>query len=225
MLAADLWTLALTVAAASTATALILPPGVALAWLLATREFRGRALLETLVSLPLVLPPTAVGLLLLLLLQPVGPLGHVLTAIGVPILFTPAAVVLSAAVMALPLLVRTARSGFEALDPRLLAVARTLGRGPWHVFLRVALPLTWRPLAAGVLLAFARALGEFGATILVAGNIPGRTQTAALAIFQYLQQGDDAHAARLGGAMAVVAFVIVLGTSTLERRRERRLST
>jgi molybdate transport system permease protein len=204
---------------------MVVPPGMALAWLLATHDFRGRTVVETLIALPLVLPPTAVGLLLLLLLQPVGPLGQLLATLGVRILFTPAAVVLAAAVMALPLFVRTARAGLESVDPHLLGVARTLGQGPWSVFTRVALPLAWRPLAAGTLLAFARALGEFGATILVAGNIPGRTQTASLAIFQYLQQGDDAHAARLGAAIALVAFGVMLVTGFLERRRERRLGS
>jgi molybdate transport system permease protein len=217
--------LGFTLAVAATATACILPFGVAIGWLLAARDFRGKVLLETFVSLPLVLPPTAVGLALLQLLRPAGVLGAVLGGLGVEVLFTWKAVVLAASVMAFPLFVRTVRSGFEDVSPRLLGVARTLGRGPVYVFFRVALPLAWRSILAGLLLAFARALGEFGATILIAGNIPGRTQTASLAIFQAVQQGDDATAVRMGLAISVMAFVAVLGTETVSRRRGRRLAT
>src|SRR6185436_4467958 len=143
------------------------------------------------------------------------PAGRLLQRVGVEILFTPAAVVIACAVMSFPFLVRFARTAFEEVDPRLLAMARTLGDSPAAAFRRVALPLAWRGILAGTLLAFSRALGEFGATILVAGNIPGRTQTLALAIFQRTHIGQDAAAMRLVGLTAVIAFVAVLATEAL----------
>ena len=129
---------------------------------------------------------------------------------------------LATAVMSFPLLVRPARAAFESVDPRLLAVARSLGKTPAAAFWRVALPLSWRGIFAGTLLAFSRALGEFGATILVAGNIPGRTQTLALAIFHRTQIGEDAAAFRLVGVVAAIAFLTVWISEFLQRRRERR---
>jgi molybdate transport system permease protein len=218
-----------TLQVAAAATALLLVPGIALAWLLARppgseARWRGRVLLETLVSLPLVLPPTAVGLGLLLLFGREGPLGAWLYRVfGWEVVFTRAAVVLACAVMALPLLVRSARSALEEVDPRLVGVARTLGRSPLAAFLEVHLPLAWRGVLAGVVLAFTRALGEFGATILVAGNIPGRTQTLALALFQEIQMGRDAAALRLAGVSALLAFVSLLVTERLAGRRRRSL--
>lgn len=218
-----------TLQVAAAATALLLVPGIALAWLLARSpgseaRWRGRLIVETLVSLPLVLPPTAVGLGLLLLFGRDGPLGGWLYRIfGWEVVFTRAAVVLACAVMALPLLVRSARSALEEVDPRLVGVARTLGRSPLAAFLEVHLPLAWRGVLAGVVLAFTRALGEFGATILVAGNIPGRTQTLALALFQEIQMGRDAAALRLAGISALLAFVSLLVTERLAGRRRRSL--
>jgi molybdate transport system permease protein len=173
--------------------------------------------------LPLVLPPTAVGLLLLDLLRRSGPLGRWLDRSGVEILFTWKAVVLATAVMSFPLLVRPVRAAFEEIDPRLLGLARSLGRRPALVFATVALPLAWRGIATGVVLAFSRALGEFGATILVAGNIPGRTQTLALAIFHRTQIGQDGAAMRLVLLTVVIAFVAVWTSEILSRRRERQL--
>ncbi|MFP2963201.1 molybdate ABC transporter permease subunit, partial [Myxococcus sp. 1LA] len=181
-----------TVGVAALATLLILPPGLAVAYALARWDGPGKGVVETVLTLPLVLPPTAVGLVLLELLGRNGPLGRVLDAWGVEVVFTPKAVVLASAVMAFPLLVRSARSGFEEVDPRLVAVARTLGASRARAFFRVTLPLAWRGVLVGALLAFSRALGEFGATVLVAGNIPGRTQTLPLAIFQRTQLGRDA---------------------------------
>lgn len=224
MLAADLSLLAFSIAVASVATLAILPFGVAAAWWLAHRRFRGKAVIETLFSLPLVLPPTAVGVALLELLRPSGPIGAPLRAAGVEILFTPAAVVIAAGVMSFPLLVRTARTAFEEVSPRLIDVARTLGRGRAYVFARVVLPLAWRGIVTGALLAFARALGEFGATILIAGNIPGRTQTASLAIFHRTQLGQDAAALRLGLLVALVAFGVILTTELVSARRGKKLA-
>nr|AYM53937.1 molybdate ABC transporter permease [Corallococcus coralloides] len=212
-----------TVAVATVATLLILPLGVAVAYALARWDGPGKGVVETVLALPMVLPPTAVGLVLLELLAVNGPLGRVLDAWGVEVVFTPKAVVLASAVMAFPLLVRSARSGFEEVDPRLVAVARTLGDSRVRAFFRVTLPLAWRGVLVGALLAFSRALGEFGATVLVAGNIPGRTQTLSLAIFQHTQLGEDAQALRLAGVAALLAFVAVYATEVVTRRRGRRV--
>ncbi|WP_434347292.1 molybdate ABC transporter permease subunit [Myxococcus virescens] len=212
-----------TIWVATLATLLILPPGLAVAYALARWEGPGKGVVETVLTLPLVLPPTAVGLVLLELLGRNGPLGRVLDAWGMEVVFTPKAVVLASAVMAFPLLVRSARSGFEEVDPRLVAVARTLGDSRTRAFFRVTLPLAWRGVLVGALLAFSRALGEFGATVLVAGNIPGRTQTLSLAIFQRTQLGRDAEALRLAGVAALLAFVAVFATEAVSRRRGRRV--
>jgi molybdate transport system permease protein len=208
---------ALTLQVAALATLVILPPGVLAAWALARPGWRGRLLFETVLTLPLVLPPTAVGFALLVLLGP-GGLG-----LGESLAFTTTAAVVAAAVVALPLLVRPLRAAFEEVDPRRTGVARTLGHGPWGVFWRVQLPLAWRGLVAGGLLAFARALGEFGATIVVAGNIPGRTQTLALAIFQAVEVGREQEAARLVGVAALLAFLLIGAAELIGRRRSRRL--
>jgi molybdate transport system permease protein len=218
----DVSILLLTLRVAAIATLVILPIGIAAAWKLARYRGAGRTLLETLLSLPLVLPPTAVGLLLLEALRKSGALGTLLDRAGIEILFTWKAVVLATAVMSFPLLVRPVRAAFEEVDPRLLAMARSLGSTPVGAFRRVALPLAWRGILAGVLLAFSRALGEFGATIMIAGNIPGRTQTMALAIFQRTQIGQDGPALRLVGVTVVLAFAAVWTTELLTRRRARR---
>jgi molybdate transport system permease protein len=210
---------------AAGATALLAVPGLAVAWLLSRPAFRFRTLVETLVSLPLVLPPTAVGLGLLLLFGRSGPLGRPLyDHLGIDIAFTWRAVVLASAVVAFPLFVRSARSAFEEVDPRLPAVARTLGRGPFAAFFQVELPLAWRGVTAGAVLAFARALGEFGATILVAGNIPGRTQTLALALFQRVQVGRDGEALGLAFISVLLAAAALVLSEALVRRRDRTLS-
>lgn len=222
MEATDLSILLLTLRVAALATLVILPFGIFAAWQLARRDGPWRTLVETVLSLPLVLPPTAVGLLLLEALRRSGPLGQLFDRMGIEVLFTWKAVVVATAVMSFPLLVRPARTAFEEVDPRLLAMARSLGSGPVAVFRRVALPLAWRGILAGTLLAFSRALGEFGATIMIAGNIPGRTQTLALAIFQRTQIGRDDAALRLVGVTVVIAFTIVWTTEFLTRRRARR---
>lgn len=212
-----------TLAVAALATVLILPVGIAVAYGLARWEGAGKGLIETLLSLPLVLPPTAVGLVLLEVLSQSSPVGQVLDSMGIEVIFTPKAVVLASALMAFPLLVRAARSGFEEVDPRLVAVARTLGDSRVRAFFRVTLPLAWRGVLTGALLAFSRALGEFGATVLVAGNIPGRTQTLALAIFHRTQIGQDAEALRLAGVATVMAFAAIYATEVLSRRRGARV--
>jgi molybdate transport system permease protein len=204
------------------ATVVILPPGVAVALLLARYRGPGKGLLETVLSLPLVLPPTAVGILLLSLLARRGPLGAWLAARGIEVVFTWKAVLIATAVMSFPLLVRSAQTAFEEVDPRLVDLARTLGCGPLAAFFRVTLPLAWRGVLAGTVLAFSRALGEFGATVMIAGNIPGRTQTLALAIFHDNQIGRDDRALVLAGVTVSLAFVALWTTEWITRRRTRR---
>lgn len=200
------------------AVALILPLALLLAWLLARRRWPGKALLETLVALPLVLPPVATGLVLLQAFGRRGHLGALLHRLDFDVVFTWRAVVLALAVMSFPLLVRSARVAFEAVPQRLEQVARTLGASEPRVFFTVTLPLARRGLLGATLLAFARALGEFGATILVAGNIPGRTTTLSLAIYQQVQLGDDGAAYRLMAVSLVLAFGAVWLSETLLRR-------
>jgi molybdate transport system permease protein len=209
-----------TVRVALLAVALLAAPGLALGWILARTEFRGKALVETLVALPLVMPPVATGLLLLKLLGRRGPLGRASQSVfGADLAFTWRAVVAAMMVMSLPLLVRSARVAFEEVSPRLEAIARTLGAGELRVLATITLPLAARGIIAGLLLAFARALGEFGATILVAGNIPGRTTTLATGIYGYVQLGQDGNAFRLLTASVVIAFAAVLTAETWLRRR------
>lgn len=212
----------LTVEVAAASTLLILIPGIALGGALARPGWRGRTLVETLVTLPLVLPPTAVGLALLVVLGGGSPLGAFLRdSLGVEIAFTRRAVVLACAVVAFPLLVRSVRSALEEVDRELVGVARSLGRGPLAAFFEVELPVAWRGVLAGVVLAFTRSLGEFGATIVVAGNIPGRTQTLALALFQRIQVGREDEALELAGIAALLAFAALLWAERLARGRSR----
>ena len=192
---------------AALSTLLILPFGLALAWLLARRSWRGKSLVETFVTLPLVMPPVATGLILLKLLGRRGPLGGFLhDTLHLDIVFTWRAVLISLAVMSFPLLVRSARVAFEGINPRLDQIARTLGAGEARVFATITLPLAARGIIGGMILAFARALGEFGATIMVAGNIPGKTSTLSLSIFQSVQLGQDTAAFRLLGVSVLLAF-------------------
>jgi molybdate transport system permease protein len=195
-----------TIASAAGATALMIGPGLALAWLLARGEFRGRLMVETLVSMPLVMPPVATGLILLMLCAPRGPVGRLLQAVGIDIVFTWKAVVLAMAVMGLPLFVRTVRAGIEQVDRRYEAVAATLGAPPLRVFFTITLPLALPSVLAGTMLGFARAIGEFGATIVIAGSIPGATRTLAVAIYSFTETGRDRDAAVLIGISAAVAF-------------------
>lgn len=196
----------LTVGLAATATALMLPFGLFLAWVLARGAFRGRVLLETLVSLPLVMPPVATGLLLLMLLAPRGVLGDLLASIGIEVVFTWKAVVIAMSVMGLPLLVRTARAGFEQVDPRYARVAATLGASPMRVFVTITIPLALPAISAAAVLCFARAIGEFGATMMIAGSIPGSTRTLAVAIYSFAETGRDVEAAQLVLVSAIIAF-------------------
>lgn len=215
-----------TVAVALAAVVLTLPFGVLLGfWLARTRGALG-SVVETLATLPLVLPPTVVGLVLLELFGRNRPLGRWLfDAFGLSVAFTWRAVVVASAVVAFPLLVRTVRTSFESIDPRLESLGRTLGRGPLYVFFTVTLPLASRGIVAGAILAFSRALGEFGATIMVAGSIPGETQTLSLAIFQLVQIGRDAEAYRLAAVTVLVAFAAIWLSEKLVRSSRGRAET
>lgn len=201
-------------------TIVILPFGLAAAWLLARHQWRGKSIVETLIALPLVMPPVATGLILLKLLGRRGPIGGFLhDQLGLDIVFTWKAVLVSLGVMSFPLLVRSARVAFEEVNPRLEQIARTLGAGEWRVFFTITAPLAARGIAAGMILSFARALGEFGATIMVAGNIPGQTSTLSLAIFQSVQLGDDSPAYRMLAVSTVLAFLAVWMSECIIRRR------
>ncbi len=203
---------------AAVATLLMLPPGIAIAWVLARRQFWGRSVLETLVSLPLVVPPVATGLLLLKLFGRRGPIGALLEPLGVEIVFTWRGVVIAMAVMGLPLLIRAARAGFEQADRRYEEVAATLGARPWRVFRTISLPLAGRALLAGTVLGFSRAIGEFGATIMLAGALPG-ARTLSVAIYRNAELGRDTAAMVLIGAAVAIGFAAVhlsnrLGTTS-----------
>jgi len=190
--------------------------GIGLAWLLTHRRFPGRSLLESVVILPLILPPTVVGFYLLLLLGHSGPLGKTLEAAGLEIVFTWRAAVIAATVAALPLVVKAVQAAFESVDPRVEAAGRTL-RSAASVFLTVTLPLAWRGILAGLILAFARSMGEFGITLMLAGSIPGRTQTLPLAIYDAVQANDLAQA----NALALVTIGIVTALLFLLSRLPR----
>jgi len=203
-------------------TLLIFPFGLAVSWLLARRQWPGKSLLETAISLPLVMPPVATGLILLKLLGRRGSLGGFLhNHFDLDVVFTWRAVLVALCVMSFPLFVLFARVAFEEVNPRLEQIARTLGAGNLRVFFTVTLPLASRGIVGGMLLAFARALGEFGATIMVAGNIPGRTSTLSLAIFQSVQLGHDSTAFRLLGISVLLAFTAVWSSQWLIRTRHR----
>lgn len=214
-----------TVQVALAGVVITLPFGVALGFWLARTKRRAKSIVETLATLPLVLPPTVIGLVLLELFGRNRPLGRYLyESVGVSVAFTWRGVVIACAVVAFPLLVRTVRTSFEEIDPRLEAVARTLGKKPLVVFATVSLPLAFRGILAGSILAFSRALGEFGATIMVAGNIPGETQTLSLAIFQLVQLGRDPEAYRLAGVTVLIALVAIWLAERLSRPRHRAVS-
>ncbi len=212
---------------ALTATLLIVLVGTPLALALGRLRFPGRSLVGGLCALPLVLPPTVLGYMLLELLGKQGPMGRILEDwFGITVVFHWSGAVIAAAVAAFPLYLLPARSAFESIDPALEDVARLLGRGEGSVFASVTLPLAWRGLAAGAVLAFARSLGDFGATLMVAGNIPGQTQTAALAIYDAAQVGDTTRATVLSAVIAVTALLAMnVVQPSLSQRASRASST
>ncbi len=219
---AEEWRIAgFTLRMAAMSTLLILPPGLLLGWLLARRKWPGKSLIETLVTLPIVMPPVATGLLLLQTFGRRRALGRLLDRLGIDVVFTWKAVVIAMMVMSMPLLLRAARTAFEEINPRLEQIAETLGASPMRVFFTITLPLARRGVAGGVLLAFARGIGEFGATILVAGDIPGRTRTIALTIYERVQLGHDTSAYRMVALSAIIAFAALWISETLLRPRRR----
>ena len=200
-----------------------LPFGVLLAWALSRLHFPGKSLLDGLLHLPLVLPPVVIGYLLLVGLGRNGVIGKALYEyLGVSIAFTWKGAVAASAVMAFPLLVRTVRLSLDAVDRRLEMTARTLGAGPWRVFFTITLPLSTPGVVAGMVLAFARSLGEFGATITFVSNIPGQTQTLPLALYTMTQvPHGEAAAMRLCVIAIVIALAALMGANALERRFAR----
>jgi molybdate transport system permease protein len=215
----ELFPIWLSLRVAVSATALTLLAGVPIAWLLARRRFPGRNVLEAVVVLPLVLPPTVLGYYLLVLIGRRGPLGQALGALGLELAFTWGAAVLAAVVGSIALVIKSAQAGFETVDTQLEQAARTLGRSEWSVFWSVTLPLAWRSVLAGAVLAFCRALGEFGITLMVAGNIPGRTQTLPLAIYDRVQANQMADANALALVAVGIVVVLLFGLSRLARLR------
>ncbi len=209
----------LAIALSSTLT--ILPFGIAVSWLLARREWRFKSFIETTVLLPLVMPPVATGLILLKFFGRRSLVGQWLYDWGIEILFNWKGVLAAMAVMSFPLLVRSVRTSFAEVNPRLEQIAATLGASNLKIFFTITIPLAWRGIVAGSLLAFSRALGEFGATIMVAGNIPGRTQTLSLAIFSFVQSGKDEEAFGLLLITVVLAFLAVGFSERLVRSKRK----
>jgi molybdate transport system permease protein len=206
------------------ATLLGLVPALALGWLLARRRFRGKAVLSTLVLLPLVLPPVATGLLLLGLLGRATVVGGFLAGVGLPVTFSLFGAVLAALVVGFPLYVLSIRGAFEAVDVRFEEVSATLGRSPRETWRRVTLPLALPGIAAGMVLAFARGLGEFGATVVLAGNMEGKTRTIALAVYALLDApGSDRQVTVLLLASIVLSLLALAGFEALDRYQRKRL--
>jgi molybdate transport system permease protein len=207
---------------AGLATIICIVVGLPMAWLLARHQFRGRTLVEVVVTLPLLLPPTVVGYYLLRALGRGSPVGRFLEDdLGVSIVFTWYGAALAAAIVSIPFLIRTSQSAFEAVDPELEGVAQTLGRGRLGIFWAITFPLAARGIAAGVVLAFARAIGEFGATVVVAGNIPGRTRTLPISVYDAVQAGDIDRAnltALLLVGISVTSLLVFSWTLLLVRR-------
>lgn len=220
-MSAETWAIAqFTVLMALVATALTLPLAIAVGWLLARRVFPGKALVETIVSLPLVLPPVATGLLLLWLFGRRSPVGQALDAMGIEVVFTWKAVVIAMMVVSFPLVARSVRSGIELVDQRYEDLAATLGATRWRILRTITLPLASRGIIAGAILGFSRALGEFGATIMVAGAIPGRTQTLAVGIYTFVETGREEAAWGLLLLSALLAFGAIFVSNRLVEVRQ-----
>lgn len=212
--------LALSLKVAGWATLLNLVLGLAAGFALARWRFPGRELADAVLTLPMVLPPTVLGYYLLVVIGRRGWLGGWLWEhFGVQLIFTWQGAVLAAAIVSFPLVAKSARAAFEGVDPQLEKAARVLGLGEWALFFRVTLPMAWRGVLAGVLLAFARALGEFGATLMVAGSIPGKTQTLSIAVYEAVQAGQDDTANLLVIIISVTCVVVLLSAGRLARPR------
>ena len=208
---------------AGLATLLNIVLGTAAGFALARWRFSGRDVLDTVLTLPMVMPPTVLGYYLLVLLGRNGPIGGWLqNTFGINLIFTWQGAVIAAMVVTFPLVFKPARAAFEGVNPQLEQAARVLGLCERSVFFRVSLPLAWRGILAGVLLAFARALGEFGATLMVAGSLPGKTQTLSIAVYEAVQAGEDALANQLVLLISMVCILILLAVGRLARARDGR---
>jgi molybdate transport system permease protein len=206
----DWFPIKLSFAVASAATLIALVAGAGLAWLLARKRFPGRDIVDAIITLPLVLPPTVLGYYLLVLLGTRSSFGGFLYRhFGIRLTFTVTAAIIAATIHALPLVTKSLRAAFESVDPQLEAAARTLGLNGRRIFFRVTLPLARRGVLAATALAFARALGDFGVTIMIAGNIPGKTQTASVAIYDAVQAGRDNEALTLAVIVSLIAVVML----------------
>ena len=210
----------LTLKVAILATMLAGATGIGLGWWMARRRFAGHALVDAFLMMPLVLPPTVLGYYLIVLIGRNGILGRYLDQwFGINLMFTWQGAVLAAALVSLPLIYQAARAAFEDADKRMADAARTLGAGEWEVFLRITLPLATRGVVAGLMLTFARAMGEFGATLMIAGNLPGKTQTLSIAVYDAVQAGNDAQALWLTLLISVVCmFVLVVSSRLLQAK-------
>jgi molybdate transport system permease protein len=215
----DLAPIALSLRVASLATMATVAVGVPIAWVLARRRFPGRDVIGAALLTPLVLPPTVLGYYLLMLIARRGPVGRLLLPLNIELAFTWQAAVLAAAVGSIALLIKTAQTGFESVDRRLEQAAQTLGHSDWSIFWTISVPLAWRSILAGAILAFCRALGDFGITLMVAGNIPGVTQTMPLAIYDYVQS-NELHTANTMALISVgIVMVLIVALGRLARLR------
>lgn len=212
-LLAPLW---LTLKIALLATLIAGVVGIALGWWMSQRRFAGKDAVDALLMLPMVLPPTVLGYYLIVVIGRNGVIGKYLDSwFGINLMFTWQGAVIAAALVSLPLIYKAARAAFEDVDGRFLHAARTLGAGEFEIFLRVTLPLAVRGIAAGLMLAFARAMGEFGATLMIAGNLPGKTQTLSIAIYDAVQAGNDAQALWLTLVISLVCVVVLVVSSRM----------
>ena len=210
----------LTLKVALLATLLAGVAGITLGWWMARRRFAGHALLDSFLMLPMVLPPTVLGYYLIVVVGRNGVLGRYLDQwFGINLMFTWQGAVIAASIVSLPLIYKAARAAFEDADPRMVLAARTLGASELEIFLRISLPLAGRGVVAGLMLAFARAMGEFGATLMIAGNLPGKTQTLSIAVYDAVQAGNDAQALWLTLLISVVCmFVLVVSSRLLQAK-------
>ena len=215
----DLFPVVLSLRVASLATVLTVVAGVPVAWMLARRHFPGRDLIGAALLTPLVLPPTVLGYYLLMLVGRRGPVGRLLSNWNIELAFTWRAAVLAAAVGSIALLIKTAQAGFESIDKRLVQAAQTLGHADWSIFWTVSVPLAWRSILAGTVLAFCKALGDFGITLMVAGDIPGVTQTMPLAIYDYVQANELYRANTLALVSVGSVMLLMLALGRLARLR------
>ncbi|WP_053366793.1 molybdate ABC transporter permease subunit [Bacillus sp. FJAT-27245] len=209
----------LSIQTAAIALGLAFPIGVLLARAMAGRRFRGQTAVETFFMLPVVLPPTVVGFLLIVLFGKHSPIGAMIdTVFGHPIMFTPWAAALASTVVAFPLMYQSAKTGFESINPEIEEAAKMDGAGPWRTFIHIILPLSARALITGGILSFARALGEFGATLMFAGNIPGKTQTAPIAIYMAMESGRTDEAWFLVVLLIIISFIMLYLSSFLKNK-------